>query len=539
MSDFDVLIDRFIGHEMQEAPTRASALGIDGYDDQLGSFTEADYVRRAQADKDWLIRFEEVPEASLGFDERIDRDLAVSTLRGRVILQDWENWRRDPATYVQPGLSGVFSLFLNRLHPEDDLVRFAAARLRAVPDVLKCARANLAEELADPLIVRRALGSCQAGVRYARDLLPEEVSDADLRSELADAGATAAAAYEEFVPFLEGLAERASGEWSIGEARYSALLREKEMLGYGARTMLERGWEAYNEISASMSRLASEIAGTDDWQAVVKDLNADHPATPEAMREEYARWTERSRQFLHETGIVTMPEGEECRVVASPPFQRPVLAVASYSSPPAFKPGLTGHFFVPFPPDGVSDAEVQKRLETNSFHTIPAVTVHEAYPGHHWHLATVHGNPRPIRKILGTSYFTEGWALYAEMLMRDHDFFSDPRHVLCQLDARIFRAARIVVDTSLHMGEMSVDEAVEFMSTKASLSEPTARAEVGRYCAWPTQAASYLTGCMEVERMRDDYLAAGKGDIRRFNDTIAGSGMLPIGLAEQVIRETP
>jgi uncharacterized protein (DUF885 family) len=137
--------------------------------------------------------------------------------------------------------------------------------------------------------------------------------------------------------------------------------------------------------------------------------------------------------------------------------------------------------------------------------------------------------------VLGTPYFTEGWGLYAEKLMREQGFFTDPRHELCQLDARIFRAARIVVDTSLHLGDMSVEEAVTFMSTKASLSEPTARAEVGRYCSWPTQAASYLTGALEIDRIRDRYFAAGLGDLRTFNDTIAGSGMLPIALAEQAV----
>jgi uncharacterized protein (DUF885 family) len=147
----------------------------------------------------------------------------------------------------------------------------------------------------------------------------------------------------------------------------------------------------------------------------------------------------------------------------------------------------------------------------------------------------VKGNKRPIRKVLGTSYFTEGWGLYAEKLMREQGFFTDPRHELCQLDARIFRAARIVVDTSLHTGDMTFEEAVTFMSTKASLSEPTARAEVGRYCSWPTQAASYLTGALEIDRIRDRYLAADLGGLRSFNDTIAGSGMLPIALAEQAV----
>jgi uncharacterized protein (DUF885 family) len=162
---------------------------------------------------------------------------------------------------------------------------------------------------------------------------------------------------------------------------------------------------------------------------------------------------------------------------------------------------------------------------------MPTIAVHEAYPGHHWHLTWVQGNERKLRKVLSTSYFTEGWGLYAERVMRKHGFFADPRHDLCHLDARIFRAARIVADTSLHIGEMTFDEAVEFMHTKASLNPATARAEVGRYCSWPTQASSYLTGCLEIERIRSEYA----DDDRSFNDRIAGSGMLPIALAERAL----
>jgi uncharacterized protein (DUF885 family) len=116
--------------------------------------------------------------------------------------------------------------------------------------------------------------------------------------------------------------------------------------------------------------------------------------------------------------------------------------------------------------------------------------------------------------------------------MREQGFYDDPKHELGVSDARIFRAARIVVDTSLHIGDMSVEEAVTFMMENAGLSEPTARAEVGRYCSWPTQASSYLTGSLEIERMRDAYLAAGRGDLRSFHDRLARSGALPIGLAE-------
>ena len=137
--------------------------------------------------------------------------------------------------------------------------------------------------------------------------------------------------------------------------------------------------------------------------------------------------------------------------------------------------------------------------------------------------------------MLGSTYFVEGWGLYTEDLLREQGFFSTPEQELCQRDFRLFRAARIIVDTSLHLGEMTVEEAVDFMSTKASLSPETARAEVLRYCAWPTQASSYLTGALEIARMRQRWLDEERGSLRDFHDLAAGSGRLPIGLVERAL----
>jgi uncharacterized protein (DUF885 family) len=105
---------------------------------------------------------------------------------------------------------------------------------------------------------------------------------------------------------------------------------------------------------------------------------------------------------------------------------------------------------------------------------------------------------------------------------------------MCQYEAMLFRAARIIVDTSLHMGEMSFDEAVDFMHTRANLPQPTARAEVARYCTWPTQASAYLTGCLEILRIRERYMSERGGSLREFHDLLGSSGALPIALAEQV-----
>jgi uncharacterized protein (DUF885 family) len=119
--------------------------------------------------------------------------------------------------------------------------------------------------------------------------------------------------------------------------------------------------------------------------------------------------------------------------------------------------------------------------------------------------------------------------------MREQGFFTDIRQEMAQYEATLFRAARIIVDTGLHIGDMSFDEAVEFMRTNASLPEPTARAEVVRYCAWPTQASAYLTGCLEILRIRSLFLKQPGASLRDFHDRLARSGSLPIALAERAV----
>jgi uncharacterized protein (DUF885 family) len=525
------LIDSFFAERWEEFPEEASSLGVDGYDHRLGEYSAAAFARRdAQADA-WLTRFEAVPTDDLTPEEQIDRALLLSELQGDIARRDWQVWKRNPDVYLWPGLGAIFKMFLYRSLPEQELAAAAAARLDQVPAILEDGKRNLDAAMASPLFVERSLGMCKAAAHYARALVPAEVSDPDARDRVAEAGERAARAYDDFGEYLEKLRANASGSYAIGEELYSALLREVEGLDYGASEMRERGRAEFERLSAEMGARAAALKGTDDWVEVIRELNKDHPATPEEMRELYEDWTERARAFCAERDLVTFLDGEQCNVVPSPPFQRPVLAVASYSGPPPLTEGLVGHFFVPYPPDGTPEDEIQQRLESNSRISIPTVSVHEAYPGHHWHLITMGANPRIARKALGSSYFAEGWALYTEMMMLEEGFYGDPAHELGVFDARIFRAARIIVDTSLHIGDMTYEEAVSFMMDRTGMSESTARAEVGRYCTWPTQASSYLTGCLEIERMR----ASWKGSLKSFHDTLCRAGSLPIGLAERAL----
>ena len=448
-----------------------------------------------------------------------------------------------------PILNGLFYLFLNRLRPTPDLVDAAVSRLEQVPTALEHAMANLDESKASRLIVERGMASARAGAGYVRSMLADEADTDSQRDRLSAAGSTAGDALDAYADFLAGLAQKATGEWAYGEERYSRQLQERERLDFDARSLREMGQAEYDRLDAEMKELAREAAGTDDWFKVLDQANEDHPRTEEEMRRAYADWTERSRQFLADTGLVTLPDGESCTVEPAPIFSRPLIAVASYSGPPSYSDRRSGHFFVPIAPDGASEEEIQSRLASNSFGSIPTTAVHEAYPGHHWHITWSKIKSAKIRLVLGTPFFSEGWGLYAERVMRERGFFTDPIQELYHLEATIFRAARIVVDTSLHMGEMTHDEAVKFMFEKTALTQPTAVAEVGRYCAWPTQASSYLTGCLEILRIRDRYLEARgvatqpRADIpvdvlRDFHDELCASGRLPVGLAEQAVMAT-
>ena len=272
-------------------------------------------------------------------------------------------WRRQPEIYLDPGLDGIFSLWLHRLKPEPDLVRATIARMRAIPSTMEAARRNLRAELAPRIYLERGIGQARAGARYLSEVVAAEVADETLRGELSDWGGIAAGALEVFADHLTEMLPRATGEYAIGVERYSRLLREKELLADDAPALRGRGQAQYDLLAAELREFAQRIDGTDDWAAVLASFNLDHPPTPEAMLEAYADSTAEARQFLRDRALVSFPDGEECLVEPSPLFQRPVIAVASYNSPPPFSSAMRGHFFVPFPPDGAPEAEIQQRLE--------------------------------------------------------------------------------------------------------------------------------------------------------------------------------
>ena len=172
---------------------------------------------------------------------------------------------------------------------------------------------------------------------------------------------------------------------------------------------------------------------------------------------------------------------------------------------------------------------------------LPTLLVHEGAPGHHFQISTaqlVHNIPM-LRKLGFYGAYVEGWALYAEYIAKyDMGLYKeDPIGDLGRLQAEIFRAVRLVVDTGLHAFSWSREDAILYMIKKTGMTEDEVVREIERYVVWPGQATAYKIGQLALLEMRDraESSLGDKFDLKDFHKLILGSGAMPLDLlSEQV-----
>lgn len=172
--------------------------------------------------------------------------------------------------------------------------------------------------------------------------------------------------------------------------------------------------------------------------------------------------------------------------------------------------------------------------------TLPTLTYHEGLPGHHLQLALNNeaGDLPLIRKVVGFSGYSEGWALYAEQLAVEMGMYANDTlgHIGMLHDA-MFRAVRLVVDSGLHHKRWSREQAVKYYVDNIGDAEASAITEIERYCVWPGQASSYMVGKITWMNGRERAKKAlgRKFDIRKFHDAGLLSGGTPLTVLDQVI----
>ncbi len=166
---------------------------------------------------------------------------------------------------------------------------------------------------------------------------------------------------------------------------------------------------------------------------------------------------------------------------------------------------------------------------------------HEAVPGHHFQIAVqqqLEGLPFFRRMIPFTAY-TEGWALYAERLAWELGFQDDPYDNIGRLQAELFRAVRLVVDTGIHAQRWSRERAIEYMIINTGMAQSDVTAEIERYFVMAGQALAYKIGMTKILELRD--LAQSEMgedfDMRAFHNVVLGSGSLPLNILEELVRQ--
>jgi uncharacterized protein (DUF885 family) len=179
-------------------------------------------------------------------------------------------------------------------------------------------------------------------------------------------------------------------------------------------------------------------------------------------------------------------------------------------------------------------------LDKRPLYALPALTLHEAVPGHHLQisLAAEMTELPEVRRSTYISAFGEGWGLYSEYLGLEVGMYDDPYDNFGRLSYEMWRACRLVVDTGMHMFGWSRDKALNYMLENTALSEHNVRTEIDRYISWPAQALSYKIGEIKIKQLRAEAeeKLGDKFDIRDFHDAVLAHGSVPLFVLEKNIK---
>ena len=201
----------------------------------------------------------------------------------------------------------------------------------------------------------------------------------------------------------------------------------------------------------------------------------------------------------------------------------------------------TGRYFSGNPKLGIAGGYMVNtyKLDQRGLYELPALTLHEAVPGHHLQIALgqeAQGVPM-FRREADVSAFIEGWGLYAEKLGGEMGIYRNAYERFGRLSYEMWRACRLVADTGIHWKGWTLNQARACFTDNTALSPLNIEVELARYVSWPGQALAYKTGEMKIVALREKARAqlGDKFDIRRFHDAMLLDGPMPLDLLERRI----
>ena len=313
-----------------------------------------------------------------------------------------------------------------------------------------------------------------------------------------------------------------------GDAFYAAQIRHYTTLPLSADEIHQRGLQEVARILGEMHEVRAQAGFDGDLPAFLHFLRTDarfYARTPHELLA-HASWIAKRIDGLLPKFFGVLPR-QPYGVAPVPEDIAPFYTTGRYVAAPQ-PTGCAGMYWVN-----------THALESRALYTLPALTLHEAVPGHHLQIALaaeLAGQPA-FRRHSFVDAYGEGWALYAEHLGDEMGVYLTPYEQFGRLTYEMWRAARLVVDTGLHAKRWSREDARAYLLAHTALSEHEVATEVDRYISWPGQALSYKIGEIRIRELRARAEAAlGAGfDLRAFHDAVLALGSVPLGILEQQV----
>lgn len=453
----------------------------------------------------------------------------------------------NPALYTGEAVFGIISLFLRDFAPLEDRAKSAVSRLEAIPKLLEQGRTNL--KTAPTEWTERAIRECKG----ASDLLQKGIDvlmkTHQLNSpKLRAAAETALLAFREFEEYLSNhLLPHGSGHYGCGKPFYDLLIKKGHCLDLDPDQINSYAVEALKQGQERLQKEVFTFNKDGDWHKALESLHSLHPSQKEYLQTLQQLWSDCVKTAT-KSNLVTWPD---CRIQYkfTPDYfadAAPYLYFLPYRAPPAFEEMTTYQYLVTPIPSTLPETEQEQRLRTMNFSVMKLNhVVHHGSVGHHlqnYHacraksrigqIAAVDCASRIAMFCAGT--MAEGWACYSTNLMEETGFYT-PLEQFSEHHSSIRMAARAVVDTALHTGRMTSEEAIKFYVTEAGMAEEAARSEVVRDSMFPGTAAMYLLGTNAIHKLRKEIekKLGASFDLRGFHDQFLTYGSIPVSLIAQ------
>jgi len=528
---------------MERSPEFASLLGDLRFNDRISDHS-------AKAINDWLAREESymmrlaaIDPTGLTEQEKTSRELLMREFAEDEEAREFKEWEM-PVNQMggihtsYPQL--VTQLSFKTVKDYDDWI----ARLHAIPKAFEQVTTNMAIGMDEGRVPPRyllekvlpqvnSLGGDKPEdsplalplKKFAAGIKPEEQER--IKEEMLEAIAKEVLpAYKRFARFLEvtyipaGRAE--PGAWALpgGQKYYAFRLHHITTTNLTADQIHKIGLDEVKRDEAQMLAIAQKLGFADlkSFQASLKTNPKLRGATRDGLLDAY-------RSYL---GPMQAKLPQLFGRLPRAPFE--VVAMPGYmekNSPAAY--------YLQGTPDGSRPGRLQintYNASDRNLYAVEAVAYHEGIPGHHLQISIAQelDDLPAFRKQGQYTAFVEGWALYSERLGKDVGLYQDLYSDYGRLEADIWRAIRLVVDTGVHSKHWTRQQMVDYFHDHSAIDETNIQAEVDRYIAWPGQATAYKIGQLEILELRDRAKAAlgDKFDLRAFHDQVLDSGALPL-----------